>query len=377
MLDLFRVYPRLQQAMPWVSLGAWPTPVTRMKQFAAEMGLSALYVKREDLSDPNCGGNKIRGLEFLIADAKQRGAKTLVTVGAAGSHHVARTAWHGARFGLRTVAVVLPQPMAEYVRRNVIAALNAGARIVPASIASIVPKTAWEVLRPLHWAAGRPAYFILQGGTTPRACVGHVNAAIELRGQCSRGECPEPDFAFVPMGSLGTAAGLIVGLKLAGLKTRVVGVVTSYRWYATKRRRLGLARRTHDLMRLLDACIPDISLSEEDFDIVDDALGDGYAEFTDESVRLAVQLGAAEGIGLDGTYMAKTLAGMMRYVTQRSLRERTHLLWQTYHRIAIQAFDLGSHTSKLLDRILTSPNQPLDADLERGMQRVNPGSEAH
>ncbi len=373
MLELFREYPRLQQGLPWVSLGSWPTPVSPMKQFAAEMGLSALYLKREDLSEPDCGGNKIRGLEFLIADAKQRGAKTLVTVGAAGSHHVARTAWHGARFGLRTVAVVLPQPMAEYVRRNLTAALNAGARIVPASIASILPRTAWEALRPLHWAAGRPAYFILQGGTTPLACVGHVNAAIELRGQCGRGECAEPDFAFVPMGSLGTAAGLIVGLKLAGLKTRVVGVVTSYRWYATKRRVLGLARRTLQLMRTLDACIPDISLSTEDFDIVDDALGHGYAEFTEESVRLAAKLGAREGIDLDGTYMAKTLAGMMRYVSQRSLRERTHLLWQTYHRILVQASDLGCDSASLLDRILAAPNQPLDADLERGMQRVKRG----
>lgn len=373
MLELFRLYPRLRQAMPWVSLGAWPTPVRQMKQFAAEMGLSALYVKREDLSEPSCGGNKIRGLEFLIADARQRGAKTLVTVGAAGSHHVARTAWHAARFGLQTVAIVLPQPMAEYVRRNLSTALAAGARIVPARIASIVPKTAWEALRPLHWAGGRPAYFILQGGTTPRACVGHVNAAIELREQCGRGECAEPDFAFVPMGSLGTAAGLIVGLKLSGLKTRVVGVVTSYRWYATKRRVLGLARRTLQLMRTLDTSIPDISLSKDDFDIVDDALGRGYAEFTEESVRLAGRLGAAEGIDLDGTYMAKTLAGMMRYATQRSLRKHTHLLWQTYHRIAIQASDLGCHRSSILRRIVAAPNQPLDAELELGIQRLNRG----
>jgi len=373
MLELFRVYPLLEQAMPWVSLGAWPTPVTQVRQFAAEMGLSALYLKREDLSHPICGGNKIRGLEFLIADARQRGARSLVTVGAAGSHHVARTAWHAARFGLRTVAVVLPQPMAEYVRRNVTTALNAGARIVPASLVSIVPKTAWEVLRPLHWAAGRPAYFILPGGTTPLACVGHVNAAVELRRQCGRGECPEPEFAFVPVGSLGTAAGLIVGLKLAGLKTRVVGVVTSYRWYATKPRVLGLARRTLHLMRMLDSCIPNISLSEEDFDIVDDALGRGYAEFTEESVRLAVRLGAAEGIGLDGTYMAKTLLGVMRFVGQRSLHDRTHLLWQTYHRIATQESDSGGYSSSSLGRILAAPNQPLDADFESCLQQANQG----
>lgn len=373
MLELFREYPRLEHGLPRVSIGSWPTPVYRAERFAAEMGLSTLFIKREDLSDSECGGNKVRGLEFLIADACRRGATTIVTVGAAGSHHVARTAWHGARHGLRTVAVILQQPMAEYVRQNLSAALRAGARIVPASIASILPKTAWEIVRPSYWASGRPAYFIAQGGTTPLACVGHVNAAFELREQCVRGECVEPDFVYLPMGSLGTAAGLILGFKLASMRTRVVGVVTSYRWYARKRRVLGLAHRTYELMRRIDDRVPKIAISDEDFDIVGEALGPGYGKFTEESVRLAVKLGVAEGIGLDGTYMAKTLDGMMRYVAQRGVSERVQMLWQTYDRIAIPGADLERSDGGALRRMLATPNQPLDGELQGLGTRVEKG----
>ena len=105
-------------------------------------------------------------------------------------------------------------------------------------------------------------------------------------------------------------------------------------------------------------------LSEADFYIVGDALGRGYAEFTEGSVRLAVQLAASEGINLDGTYMAKTLDGMIRFVTRRSVQTGTHLLWQTYHRLAVQIAAPGCSRSVAVDRMMALPNQPLDADLE-------------
>ncbi|MCH7812762.1 MAG: pyridoxal-phosphate dependent enzyme, partial [Planctomycetes bacterium] len=102
-LPLFQAYPRLGEAVPWLALGDWPTPVTEARHFAAAKGLKAFYIKREDLSHPECGGNKVRGLEFILAEARRRGAGTILTLGAAGSHHVSRTAWHARRLGLGTV----------------------------------------------------------------------------------------------------------------------------------------------------------------------------------------------------------------------------------------------------------------------------------
>src|SRR5262249_26225854 len=138
---------------------------------------------------------------------------------------------------------------------------------------------------------------------------------------------------FVPMGSLGTAAGLVLGLRLAGLRTRVGGGVTSYRWYATAKRGTKLARRTLGVMRRTDYDLPDIEIEAEDLDVVDSALGEGYAAFTEASIGLAKQFGELEGVVFDGTYSAKTLAGAMAYVRDRGVQRSVHLLWHTYQRI--------------------------------------------
>src|SRR5262249_46301645 len=171
-----------------------------------------------------------------------------------------------------------------------------------ANVVTIVPKVAWRF--GVNSLRGRHPYFIVPGGTSPMACLGHVNAAFELRRQIENGELPEPEFLFVPLGSLGTAAGRLLGCRLAGLRTRIVGVVTSYRWYATAKRVTGLANKTHALMKRSAASVPDARIAETDIDVVRGALGSAYAEFTPESVAMARQLMDCEPVPLAGTYSA-------------------------------------------------------------------------
>src|SRR5439155_6166400 len=137
---------------------------------------------------------------------------------------------------------------------------------------------------------GRRPYLIPPGGTSPLACLGHVNAALELREQIDAGLLPPPDFIFVPLGSLGTAAGLTVGCALAGLTARVVGVVVFHPLYCTARRWALLARRTAALMRAHDPSVPELAISSSRLTVLRDALGKGYGHFTQASVRLARQL---------------------------------------------------------------------------------------
>ena len=73
-LPLFEAYPRLADALPRIAIGHWPTPIEQAERFAAEHDIERLFVKREDLSHPRAGGNKVRGLEFLLADARAREA---------------------------------------------------------------------------------------------------------------------------------------------------------------------------------------------------------------------------------------------------------------------------------------------------------------
>jgi D-cysteine desulfhydrase len=329
-LPLFQAYPRLAEAVPWLPIGNWPTPVTPARHFGAAKGLGAFYLKREDLAHSVCGGNKVRGLEFLLADARRRGAGTILTLGAAGSHHVSRTAWHARQLGMDTVGIVVRQPNAQYLRDNLLRGLEAGVKYVPANYATLAPKLALQFLRPSYWHHRRPPYCLAGGGTSPLSCLGHVNAALELRQQIEAGLLPEPDYLYVALGSLGTAAGLTVGCKLAGLRTRIVGVVVSYRWYCTPGRWARLARRTHRLMRRHDPDLPEMDLAKSELKVVATALGRGYAKFTEDSVRLAQEMKATEGIEFDGTYTAKTLDGALQFIHRHQLHDRVHLFWHTY-----------------------------------------------
>jgi D-cysteine desulfhydrase len=328
-LPLFEAFPKLAEQVPWMPLGDWPTPITEARRFAALHGLSSFHVKREDLSHAACGGNKVRGLEFLLARARQRGATALITIGAAGSHHVCKSAWHGRTLGMKTTALIVDQPPADYVRHNLLAGLAAGASYIPANYLTLVPKFAWRFLRGSRSNGG--LHYIPPGGTSPLACLGHVNAALELRRQIDAGVMPEPDYLFAAMGSLGTVAGLAVGCKLAGLRTRLVGVVVSYRWYCTRGRWARMARRTLRMMRHHDAGVPDVEIAARELTVIGSALGDGYAHFTEAGMTLAREFHACQQIQLDGTYTAKTLDGAMQFIRQHSLEDKAHLFWNSFH----------------------------------------------
>ncbi|MCB9851915.1 MAG: pyridoxal-phosphate dependent enzyme [Phycisphaerales bacterium] len=333
-------YPGLRARVAWTPIGDWPTPILRADGFANAVGTSSFYIKREDLSHAECGGNKTRGLEFLIGRAQELGAECLVTFSSAGSHHIAKTAWHARQFGIDCVAVFVDQPRAEYVRRNMAAALACGARYVPANRLTVIPKTAYsyirECLRRRQSSVRRAppptrrVCFVAPGGTSRRSMLGHVNAAFELKAQVDAGELPPPDYIFVVLGSLGTAAGLVLGLKLAGLSSRVVGVTVSYPWYATRGRLARFARRVNRWMHAMDASVPDAEVTRSDFIVLNDALGEGYALFTERGAALARLMFETQGLKMDGTYTAKALDGMMKFVERRRIHDSTHLFWHTY-----------------------------------------------
>lgn len=364
---ILEAYPRLGQSVPWRSIASWPTPIQRAERLGAAHGLSHLFIKREDLSHAIVGGNKLRGLEFLLADALARGATRIVTLSSVGSHHIARTAYHAKQLGIDTTAVVVDQPRASYVRANLELGLSSGARYVRASYASVLPRLVFERFRPLNRRAGKPPYFIAPGGTNSLACIGHVNAALELRRQIGRGELADPDFIYVPMGSLGTAAGLVLGCKLAGLRAKVVGVVVSHWWYCTRGRTLRFARRTLRRMRRYDPIIPEVQLTSQDIEIVGRALGNGYGEFTEEAARAAAELHTLEGVVTDGTYAAKALAGMLGFIRDHALHDRVHLFWNTYHHL--QGVETaGSRLGDIPIRLrpyFDLPVQPLDDQFPR------------
>jgi 1-aminocyclopropane-1-carboxylate deaminase/D-cysteine desulfhydrase-like pyridoxal-dependent ACC family enzyme len=120
MIPLFKQYPKLEEKLPYISLGEFPTPVQKLERLGMELGVGNLYTKRDDLSGRLYGGNKPRKLEFILGDVLRSGAKEVITFGGAGSNHALATAIYSRQAGLKSISMLMPQPNARYVRNNLL-----------------------------------------------------------------------------------------------------------------------------------------------------------------------------------------------------------------------------------------------------------------
>lgn len=360
---LFRRFPRLGAFLPRVKLGVWPTPVERLSFLERRHGLPPFYVKRDDLSSPHYGGNKVRKLEFTLADALRQGCRVVMTMGAAGSNHVLATAIHGRRLGLKTVALLFDQPCAEYVRRNLLLDARFGVQFRWASSIPLVP-VAYLRERIYHLGMGERVYWLGPGGSSVLGCLGYVNAGLEIAEQVERGLLPEPGIVVTAMGTHGTAAGLWVGLKLAGLGSRVVGVGVVETAYCNPFLWARLANRVARLLEGMDESIRVPRARPSGLLFVGDQLGRGYAHLTREDVQAVREAYELEGLKLEGTYTGKALAGALRlgsdgagkpvlFVNTYNSADLSHLIEGVDYRVLPQPFH----------RFFTAPLRELEEEL--------------
>jgi D-cysteine desulfhydrase len=306
-------FPQLAARLAHVDLGVEESPLERW-----DVGGVSLLAKRDDLSAPLLGGNKVRALELLLAGARE--GATLLTVGSTGSTHALAVAAYGVRLGLPTEIITWPQEMHE-VAHATADRLRSIARVTSAR--SPMDAYARAAIRRLR--GGRT--WIPAGGSVPLGALGHVNAALELAEQLARGDVEGPHALVVPLGSGGTVAGLLAGLALAALPIRVVAVRVVPSVVGNQRRVLRLARGAHRLLEhLTGERLP--SPDGERLDIVQDAYGGAYARETPASCEASALLAAIAGPRVEGTYSAKTLAVALR-MARRVPHERI-LFWLTF-----------------------------------------------
>ncbi len=347
-LPLFRRYPRLRQSLAWVSLGEWPTPVERMRGLEEAHGLPALYVKRDDLSSPLYGGNKVRKLEFVLADAERKGCAGVMTMGAAGSNHVLATAIHGKRLGLSTTALLFDQPCADYVRRNLLMDYRSGVRLVWARSIPLIP-LAFAREKLAARARGERLYWLGPGGSSPLGCLGYVNAGLEIARQVEEGSLPEPGYVVTAMGTHGTSAGLWLGLRLAGLRSRLVGVAVVETAYCNAALWARLVNRTAALLDRIDPGMGAPRARPSDLVYVSDELGRGYAHLTHADVEAVREARELDGLRLEGTYTGKALAAALKL--GKGLRgDESVLFVDTYN-----SADLSPHIAGMDYRLLPEP----------------------
>ena len=334
-LALVRRYPKLAR-LPRHALTALPTPVRPLDRLARRRDLSGLWIKRDDVSGALYGGNKPRKLEWLLGAARARGRRSVITFGGIGTHHGLATAIGARDAGMHSVLVLLPQPVTAHVRHNLLLAYAVGAEL---HLAASVAGVAAIALRLCGGALlrGRPLAIVPAGGSSALGTIGYVNAALELADQVRAGAMPEPDAIFVPLGSGGTAAGLALGCRLAGLRSRVVAVLVSDILPPSLARLASLGRAT--LRRLQRAApeIPPVVVRPDDLTIVRGYLGAAYGAVTEAGLAAQRVLAEEEGIVLETTYTAKCMAALLDLASRPPYRGRPLLFWNTYSSVDLRA----------------------------------------
>ncbi|HUH13076.1 MAG TPA: pyridoxal-phosphate dependent enzyme [Longimicrobiales bacterium] len=340
-LALFRRYPATAERVPRVPLATLPTPVERLPEDVAPGGS---WVKRDDLTGQPYGGNKLRKLELLLGEARRRGARRLVTVGAMGSHHALATTVHGRAMGFEVSLVLFPQKPTPQVVRTLLMDVGLGAELRFTRRMETVPLA----LLSARWAhRGQGVFVIPAGGSDPLGTIGYVSAGLELAEQVEAGLCPPPDVVHVAGGTLGTAAGMALGLALGGLDTRVDAYrITSA--LVTNRRVLGgLIAGASAILAEAGVPLPEPQEIERRVVLKDEQLGAGYGRET-EAGRAASELLAGAGLPLDPTYTAKAAAGFLAALREEP--DATHLYWHT-----LSAVEPGEAAAGLRPRDLPEP----------------------
>jgi L-cysteate sulfo-lyase len=295
---------------PRVRLGHLPTPLEPMPNLTKLLGGPKLYIKRDDCTGLSSGGNKTRKLEFLMADALQKGADTVITQGAIQSNHARQTAAAAAKLGMKCQILLenrTGSQSPDYCGSgNVLLDHIHGAptRTFPGGTDM---NAAMEVVAEEVRSKGGKPYIIVGGGSNAIGALGYVNCALELVAQANDMSL-RIDHLVHATGSAGTQAGLVAGLE--GLRSHipVLGIGVRAPRPLQEENVFKLACATADLMGMTGAVARDRVVANTDY------VGPGYGKPTDAMIEAINLLARTEGILLDPVYSGKGMAGLIDLV---------------------------------------------------------------
>ena len=251
-------------------------------------------------------------------------------MGGLGTNHGLATTLFCYRNGLDTTLLLSDQPVTPHVKRHLRLFHRYGAEMVYAG-SSLATHLRFYTLERIR----RPgAYFLPSGGSTPVGVLGFVNAVFELQSQLEKHAVDEPDYIFCPLGSNGTLAGISLGLALAGMRTKPVGVrvIDSHLGgilpVATSGTVMRLMKRTYRYLRSFTEMLPEITLTTPR--IIEDFFGEGYGAPTEKSRRAREVMESTARIPLDPTYTAKTFAAVLDFISAPEHAEDSVLYWHTF-----------------------------------------------
>ena len=296
---------------PQINLARLPTPLHRLPRLSAKLGVE-LFMKRDDLTGSALSGNKIRKLEFVLADAVAQKADTVLTCGGAQSNHCRATAIAAAMLGLSCRLLLRttdpsnpPQP-----EGNILLDRMAGAEIVWITPEEynrrdkILENEATSLKK-----AGRKPYTIPEGASNALGTWGYIRCIEELVNDIANlpGGVPKDTTIINATGSGGTSAGLVLGARIFDLNARVIGInVCDDRDYFMR-----------VIGEICEHAISDFQLQinfsrDDDINIIDGYVGRGYALSRPEELSMMCDVARTEGIFLDPVYSGKAFFGMLQ-----------------------------------------------------------------
>lgn len=313
---------------PRLTLANLPTPIHKLDRLSKEVG-KEIYIWRDDMTGSVESGNKVRKLEFLLADAVAKGATRIITAGGFQSNHTRATAYCARRLGLEISIIVRelktgrnPQdiPTANLLLNQI---TGADLQFVPfaeyQAIGGYVPllQRAEEEWR----RRGDKTYVIGEGGSQPLGCFGYIHGVEQMLALWPKVAGTKfPDAFFFADGSGGTHGGIHLGYELNGLPTKALWAVNVCDSAEYFQKRVG---------KLIEETAREFNLpsTNRDLQVLDGHFGAGYGLATDDDLRFYARLAKQEGILLDPTYTGKAFRGMLAEIKRAPERFGNKILF--------------------------------------------------
>lgn len=321
---LATAFPQLASKLPKTVLADLPTPVAELP-LATALGHSQISIKYDDQTGQLYGGNKVRKLEYLLQRADDRNAKRIATFGTVASNHALATSLYAKSMGLDCTCLLFHQSRTPNAPSVLNTHLQNETELVPFG-----GNRKEQVRTMRRYLRDRHVWVIPAGGSSWLGVVGFVNGALELADQIASGEVCMPDRLYVANGTMGTAAGIALGLALAELPIEVHAIRVTHDFVASPPAMRRLMVKTATMLNRLDASIPSDLADRTRICFRDEFFAGGYAHKNDETVSAVDVAREQLGLTLETTYTGKAMAALLHDIELPELAERSMMFWNTY-----------------------------------------------
>ena len=306
---------------PRIHLANLPTPIEKLERLSQQWGGPEIYVKRDDLTGMALSGNKIRKLEFVIADARERGADLLITCGGIQSNHARATAVAATKLGMKSYLVLRGQE-GTGIDGNLLLDFLVGAKvkyISPEDYSNRADDIMEELADKLKKEGHHP-YIIPEGASNELGAIGYAAAINEISRQLNDIEL-EIDYIICAVGSGGTHSGLLLGQKLYQKKFQIIGfnVCDDEAYFIEKINRIS--------QKAIQRFGMTVDVKKQDIQIIDGYVGEGYALNRQDEIEFIKQIAREQGLMLDPVYTGKAFFGLKDQISKGRFKKGEKILF--------------------------------------------------